>query len=119
MDRRRFLKMSFFPFYLGLALFAASLTPSLIPRGWLVQGVLGGVVAALGYMLGRLLQTLWRAVELPVLRGQAATVVHLLAGVPVAVFLIFCLARARDWQNGIRSRMAEAEARTACNTRMT
>ena len=60
--------------------------------------VLGGVVAALGYMLGRLLQTLWRAVELPVLRGQAATVVHLLAGVPVAVFLIFCLARARDWQ---------------------
>ncbi len=105
MDRRRFLKMSFFPLYLGLALFAASLTPSLIPRGWLVQGVLGGLVAALGYMIGRLLQTLWRAVELPVLRGQAATVVHLLAGVPVALFLIFCLARARDWQNGIRSRM--------------
>lgn len=105
MDRRRFLDLSLVPLYLGLVLFAASLTPSLIPRGWLVQGVLGGVVAALGYMIGRFLLTLWHAVELPVPRGRVATALHLLAGLPVALVLVLCLARARDWQNGIRSRM--------------
>lgn len=105
MYRSRFFGVSLLPFYLGLVLFAASLTPSLIPRGWLVQGVLGGLVAALGYMIGRFLLSLWRAIELPVLGGRAASIAHLLTGLPVAAFLVFCLANARDWQNGIRSRM--------------
>ncbi|PAU96467.1 hypothetical protein CK240_13810 [Paracoccus salipaludis] len=105
MQRRRLLHVSLFPLCLGLAFFAASLTPSLIPRGWLVQGVLGGLVAALGYMIGRFLVTLWRALGLPRVRGRVATVAHLLAAAPALALLVFCLARARDWQNGIRSRM--------------
>lgn len=36
---------------LGVLLFAASLTPSLIPRGPAVQGILGGVLISLGYLL--------------------------------------------------------------------
>ena len=36
------------PLLLAVALFALSLTPSLVPRGWLLQGALGGLVAALG-----------------------------------------------------------------------
>ena len=105
MSRNRFLGVFLLPLCLGLVLFAASLTPSLIPRGWLVQGVLGGLVAALGYMIGRFLLLLWHAVELPVLRGRAATIAHLLIGLPVAGFLVYCLAHARGWQNGIRGRM--------------
>lgn len=38
---------------LGLLFFAASLTPSLIPRGALVQGILGGLVTAIGYLIGQ------------------------------------------------------------------
>src|SRR4051794_41981235 len=30
----------------------SSLTPSLLPRGWLVQGIVGGITAAIGYGLG-------------------------------------------------------------------
>lgn len=105
MFRRGFFAVSLLPLFLGLGLFAASLTPSLIPRDWQLQGVLGGLVAALGYMIGRFLLTLWRAVELPGLRGRAANIAHLLVGLPVFAFLVFCLAHARDWQNGIRSRM--------------
>lgn len=105
MHQRSFFGVSLLPLYLGLFLFAASLTPSLIPRAWPVQGVLGGLVAALGYMIGRFLLTLWHAIELPVLRGCAARVAHLLAGIPMLTVLILCLARARHWQNGIRSRM--------------
>lgn len=105
MHLRSFSGVSLLPLFLGLFLFAASLTPSLIPRAWPVQGLLGGLVAALGYMIGRFLLTLWHAVELPVLRGRAAQVAHLLAAIPVLTVLILCLAHARGWQNGIRSRM--------------
>ena len=36
------------PLFLGLLFLAASLTPTLIPRNWLIQGVLGGIVMTLG-----------------------------------------------------------------------
>lgn len=95
----------FLPFLLGLLLFAASLTPSLIPRDWLMQGVLGGVLMALGYLIGRLLVSLWRLMELPRLNRRAMTIIYLLCGIPVAVILLLCLSKARSWQNGIRERM--------------
>src|SRR3954454_137309 len=38
---------------LGAVLFGcASLTPSLLPRGWVLQGLIAGVTAAIGYGLG-------------------------------------------------------------------
>jgi uncharacterized membrane protein len=61
------------PLLLGLVFFAASLTPSLIPRPWFVQGALAGI----GYVIGQLVRqpvgfvpyclhsvpTLWCAME--------------------------------------------------------
>lgn len=38
---------------LGALLFALSLTPSMVPRGPLVQGALGGALLAIGYLLWR------------------------------------------------------------------
>src|SRR3954470_19124950 len=38
---------------LGAVLFGcASLTPSLLPRGWVLQGLIAGVTAAIGYGVG-------------------------------------------------------------------
>src|SRR5918997_3391044 len=38
---------------LGALLFGcASLTPSLLPRGWLLQGLIAGITAAIGYGVG-------------------------------------------------------------------
>lgn len=53
------------PLLLGLLFFAASLTQSLIPNGWLLQFSLGGVVMALGYLVGRGVMGLWWVMELP------------------------------------------------------
>ena len=50
---------------LGLLFFAASLTPSLIPRGPEVQGILGGLVLALGYLIAQVVALLWRAADMP------------------------------------------------------
>ncbi len=97
--------LTILPLLTGLLFLAASLTPSLIPRNWLVQGVLGGLVMALGYLIGRICVGLWWLMELPSLKGRAALWFNAIVAAPVIVGLILCLAQAHGWQNGIRSRM--------------
>jgi len=92
------------PLLLGLLFFAASLTPSLIPRPWLLQGVLAGLVTAIGYMIGQLALSAWRAVELPRLSGRVARIAHAVIAVPVLALLIWTLVHAAGWQDSIRSR---------------
>ncbi|MFV0291999.1 MAG: alpha/beta hydrolase [Paracoccus sp. (in: a-proteobacteria)] len=105
MDWKKPFGISLFPLFLGLLFFAASLTPSLIPRSWLMQGLLGGAVTALGYMLGRLGLTIWRQMELPQLTGRAFVIGHAVIGIPVLVIVSYALARSGVWQNSIRTRM--------------
>ncbi|MFD0549391.1 alpha/beta hydrolase [Streptomyces rectiviolaceus] len=45
----------------GTVFFWLSLTPSLVPRPWLLQGVVGGITAAIGYGLGSAVSTVCRA----------------------------------------------------------
>ncbi|MFS4438148.1 alpha/beta hydrolase [Paracoccaceae bacterium GXU_MW_L88] len=99
------LGLSLLPVYLGLLFFAASLTPSLIPRGALVQGVLGGLVAALGYMIGRFLLMLWRQMELPRFTGRNAVIAHGVLAIPVLGTVIYALSQVGKWQNSIRELM--------------
>ncbi|WP_281967651.1 alpha/beta hydrolase [Roseovarius nanhaiticus] len=96
------------PLCLGGLFFAASLTPSLIPRDWLVQGLLGGVVMALGYLIGRLCITVWRLLDLPEPAGQGARALRWILGLATAGIVLACLVSARAWQNGIRARMSMA-----------
>lgn len=98
----RRLPFAIFPLAIGLCCFAASLTPSLIPRDWVLQGALAGVVTALGYMVGRLLQTLWRAIDLPEPRARLLTVLRGLVLLPAVGLLGFCLGMAARWQNSVR-----------------
>jgi uncharacterized membrane protein len=45
----------------GTLLFCLSLTPSLLPRGWLFQGIIGGINAAIGYGIGVVIGAMaWR-----------------------------------------------------------
>lgn len=96
------------PLLLGLLFLAASLTPSLIPRSWLVQGMLGGLVMALGYLIGRTCVGLWWVMELPTLKGRAAMWFNAAVALPVMAVLMLCLMQAHGWQNGIRTRMGMA-----------
>jgi uncharacterized membrane protein len=58
----------------GAVFFAFSLTPSLLPRPFLIQGALSGVSLAAGYGLGVAGLALWNYLQLPLLRGRAALV---------------------------------------------
>ncbi|WP_201455739.1 alpha/beta hydrolase [Tropicimonas marinistellae] len=89
----------------GAVLFAASLTPSLIPRSFLLQGVLGGVCLAAGYGIGTALDALWRYMELPVIRGRIRFRLTIIAGGAALALVAASLWKAPGWQNSIRIRM--------------
>lgn len=111
-------RMAIFPLLVGLLLGAASLTPSLIPRDWPLQGILAGVSVALGYMVTQFFLTLWRSLEIPVLRGRPALIAHVLLAIPVLAVLAFSVMLTGDWQNSIRVRMNLPELEAFDTTKM-
>ncbi|MCF6097984.1 alpha/beta hydrolase [Mesorhizobium muleiense] len=93
--------------------FAVSLTPSLIPRSYLVQGVLSGLSAALGYGIGFVAYSLWTYLELPQLRDRTLKATRIaVAGTCVVIAAVF-LWRTLEWQNSIRVLMDLAPLDTA------
>ena len=87
---------------IGTLLFAFSLTPSLLPRSYQLQGLLSGCSFAAGYGIGVFLRWLWVYMGLPpfsllverLTKWSAAAI----CGVVVAIFLW----KASEWQNSIR-----------------
>jgi uncharacterized membrane protein len=98
---------------LGAFFFAASLTPSLIPRGFLLQGVLGGACLAIGYGLGVLLLAIWDYLELPVPRERIRRRATWAAAAVAAATVFLFVWRAAGWQNSIRARMEMPPVDTA------
>ncbi|AUA56675.1 Predicted membrane protein [Achromobacter spanius] len=90
---------------LGTLFFAASLTPTLVPRTHLTQGVLAGACLAAGYGLGVLWHWLWAYLELPEPRGRAARIVNATITLACLAVLVLFLWRAAHWQNTIRALM--------------
>lgn len=90
---------------LGALFFAASLTPSLIPRNHTVQGILSGISFAAGYGLGVLSQTLWAWLGLAPLRPHLARKLTIGASVACLTIVAWFLWRASDWQNAVRQLM--------------
>lgn len=62
------IRLDFFGVPFGALFFCLSLTPSLLPRDWLFQGLIGGLNAAIGYAIGVLIG---KALRRFVLRGRA------------------------------------------------
>ncbi len=84
------------------AFFAISLTPSLLPRTWPVQGLLSGLSAIIGYAIGTTAAALCRLVIRwrpgPELRKRTRWVVWGISAVVVVVMLWL----GSSWQNDIR-----------------
>lgn len=85
--------------------FAASLTPSLIPRTALMQGVLSGVSFAAGYGVGISGVWLWHYLGLPTPRQRINQIIALVAAVICTGVALVFLLQAAEWQNSIRERM--------------
>lgn len=90
---------------LGTLLFAASLTPSLLPRNVLTQGVVSGCSLAAGYGIGVLASWLRDYMGFPQIKGRFVRLAKLVAATGCAMVAVICLWQAAGWQNSIRTLM--------------
>ncbi|MCF3932656.1 alpha/beta-hydrolase family protein [Acuticoccus sp. M5D2P5] len=87
---------------IGFLLFAASLTPSLIPRDALMQGLLGGALFAFGYLVGIAAIALWDWLGLRRVSRRAGNIAAFIAAAFGLSCLAFSLSKAAEWQDSIR-----------------
>lgn len=103
--RRPWASFSYVGLVVGTLFFSASLSPSLLPRNYVVQGLLSGLALAVGYGLGIFMVWLWRYMELPPPAATVQRVVKRLTTVGVALVVALSLWRATIWQDSIRELM--------------
>ncbi|MCV7215983.1 alpha/beta-hydrolase family protein [Mycobacterium crocinum] len=94
----------------GAFFFCLSLTPSLVPRDWVLAGVIGGINAAIGYGIGVLVGKLVRRLFLDHRPWwpPSARVLYWLKGVTVALSIgasLLMLVPAAAWQRQIAAVM--------------
>lgn len=91
--------------FFGTLFFAASLAPSLLPRNFVLQGLLSGVAFTTGYGLGNLFAWLWRYLELKEPSTAVNKYLHPAMVVGASLVAMVFLWRASIWQNSIRDLM--------------
>lgn len=89
----------------GLLFFSLSLTPSLIPRHYSVQGILCGCAFAAGYGIGVFLEWLWTWLGLSWPNRRVARWAGRLCAAGCLVLAIAFLWFSTGWQNSIRAGM--------------
>lgn len=92
----------------GTLLFAMSLTPSLLPRTPLIQGLLSGSTFAVGYALGVFLQWVWDYTELRLSFGKYKVWFNGVVALACTAIVLISLAETTSWQNTVRAAMGEA-----------
>ncbi|MCC5901127.1 MAG: alpha/beta-hydrolase family protein [Halomonas sp.] len=82
--------------------FAFSLTPSLVPRPVVAQGIVSGLSFSAGYALGVTGLTLWRYLHIPEPSPKIELYLKWLAALICLGISVTFLWRAAEWQNSIR-----------------
>ncbi|MFZ0133817.1 MAG: alpha/beta-hydrolase family protein [Desulfobacterales bacterium] len=93
----------------GTFFFAFSLTPSLLPRNDLMQGVISGLSLTAGYAVGVFVRWLWVYLELPMPRPRIQWYIKFFSAAVCTVVAAVFLWQATGWQNSIRSIMGMEE----------
>lgn len=92
-----------FPVLIAVLFFSLTLTPSLMPRAQLVQGAVGGVVAAVGYMLAVVFIWCWRFIELPIPSRKRQALLSKFCWSVAVLGMLFSFSQSTHWQNATRS----------------
>lgn len=90
---------------LGTLFFALSLTPSLLPRTNIIQGIISGFALTSGYGLGVLGRWMWSFFELPVPSKRIKKILIYITGGVCLIITSGFLWQATGWQNSLRELM--------------
>lgn len=102
-ERPPYWRLSGIGMVLAALFFAASLTPSLIPREPFMQGALSGLSAALGYVVGAFLLWVWRVMQFPVASGDLARNTRYGSFALAIAIVVWASWQGVDWQNAVRA----------------
>lgn len=94
--------LSFYGLYLGTTFYLLALTPSLIPRPWLFQGVIAGISFAMGYAIGAGIIRLWVFLELPQLPHKIQRYLKIFLAIVLALKIVLSYGFLLSWQNQLR-----------------
>ncbi len=86
----------------GVLFFALSLTPSLLPRDALFQGLISGILTSIGYGIGTLLQATWEYLGLPKFSMDAAEKLSRWVVSFLTLLTILFMWQFVGWQNNVR-----------------
>ncbi|MEX2047968.1 MAG: alpha/beta-hydrolase family protein [Gemmatimonadota bacterium] len=89
----------------GTLFFAASLSPSLLPRPYVMQGLISGFALAAGYGIGVTCRWLWSYLGLPLPRDRVQRITLWVATTVCLATAFLFLREASEWQNSIRELM--------------
>src|SRR5690242_7163142 len=105
LPRRRVVRcgLSVTGFGLSAVFYCLSFTPSLLPRPWLLQGVVAGLTAAMGYAAGTAIGAVVRLKWWPSRRVERIAWGLLFALVPVLIVIFLWLGT--RWQRDLRVRL--------------
>ncbi len=86
----------------GVLFFCLSLTPSLLPRTSVIQGIASGISFAIGYGFGSLVGNMLRSLSDRYLKNKYSRNWRLAAHIALGLLTVFFLAKGYQWQNEIR-----------------
>jgi len=112
-SKRYWNSFSFVGLVFATLFFAASVTPSLLPRPYVVQGILSGFSLAIGYGVGVFLVWLWQFLELRQPTDKLNTWSKRVTTVIVAIVFFLFVRQSAAWQNSIRELMEMPPVETA------
>ncbi|MEM9645317.1 MAG: alpha/beta-hydrolase family protein [Planctomycetota bacterium] len=98
--------------------FSVSVGPSLLPRTFLVQGLLSGIALAVGYGVGVGLVRVYLFLECPVPSDHRRRIFQWVTTAIVAIVFVLFLRQMTFWQNSIRERMGMVELESAYPVQM-
>src|SRR6187402_1992407 len=87
----------------GAIFFALSLLPSMLPRGYLFQGLASGIAFITGYSLGVFIIWLWHYLQIPSLKSSARKIVLSVLCTLAGVMVVAALWQFVGWQNSVRT----------------
>ncbi len=93
--------------------FSASVTPSLLPRHYFVQGLQSGFALAIGYGVGVACVWLWQFLELPKPSPRLELLGKRITTVAVGIVFVVFVRQMTFWQNSIRELMEMQPLETA------
>lgn len=100
--------LSYTGIILAVLFFSLSLSPSLVPRPFELQGILSGFMLGIGYALGFILVQIWAYFQLPFLKDKSIKVARVLTIVISLSLYLYSLYFSNNWQNELRHLMGLA-----------